>query len=465
MPRWAEKQALTLFLYVMENDKLKLKADFGVSVGIFYYYSMKKIFLLLVSMGVIMAHAKATSCQMTATGDYNDGNTFVADNADGFTLKYEVISATDKTVRVVRGDNYINATRITIPSQVDGFTVIEIGQGSFSECQNLTSVSIPNTIVGIRPFAFKRCNKLTAITIPASVTSINEEAFMECGLTALTIPGTVESIGNEAFEQNQNLKTLVIENGVKKISREAFGGCTSLTSFFLPSSVTKIEYGILWGCSSMTSMSVDSGNTVYDSRDNCNGIIETATNTLVMAYDKTVIPASVTAIGEDAFTLSYVTKVVLHEGVTSIGEGAFYKEESLRSITIPSTVSQIGESAFYGCVNLSEIYSRIKRPFAIDEYTFKYGDNGFKQIPATLYVPIGTKTLYENTAGWKEFTNIIEKDYTDPEPQDDESADISRINMEPRSEKGAIYDLQGRQMTRPGGKGIYIREGRKIIVK
>ena len=161
-----------------------------------------------------------------------------------------------------------------------------------------------------------------------SVTSIGNWAFSDCtGLTNITIPNSVTSIGNWAFNGCTGLTNITIPNSVTIINSEAFYGCTSLTSFTLPNSVRSIGKSAFHKCSGLTSINVNSGNTVYDSRDNCNAIIETRTNTLILGCQSTNIPNS----------------------VTSIGESSFSNCTGLTDITIPNSVKSIGVEAFSNC--------------------------------------------------------------------------------------------------------------------
>ena len=131
------------------------------------------------------------------------------------------------------------------------------------------------------------------------------------------IPEGVTEIEANTFRGCTSLTSVVIPEGVTEIGRWAFEGCTSLTSIVIPSSVTEISGTTFEGCSSLTSIVVEEGNSVYDSREGCNAIIETATNTLVQGCNSTIIPSSVTEIGENAFEgCSSLTSVVIPEGVT-----------------------------------------------------------------------------------------------------------------------------------------------------
>ena len=221
-------------------------------------------------------------------------------------------------------------------------------------CKNTV---IPNTVTSIGNQAFQYCSGLTSITIPDSVATIGNRAFSSCkGLTSIIIPDSVATIGNMAFNYCTGLTSVTIGSGVTTIGQYAFNHCTGLASITIPSSVTSIGNYALNECSDLASIVVDSANTVYDSRDNCNAIIKTSTNELIIGCKNTVIPNTVTNIGDNAFSeCSGLTSITIPDSVTSIGNWAFNNCSGLTSVTIPDSVATIGSNAFEGCSGLTSI--------------------------------------------------------------------------------------------------------------
>ena len=260
-------------------------------------------------------------------------------------------------------------------------SVTSIGQSAFSGCSGLTSIVIPSSVTSIEQSAFRGCSGLTSIDIPSSVTSIGKYVFRGCrGLTSVVIPSSVTSIGNDAFYECSGLTSVVIPSSVTSIGNDAFYGCSGLTSVVIPSSVTSIGNYAFRGCRGLTSIVVESGNSVYDSRNNCNAIIHTTSNTLIAGCKNTMIPSS----------------------VTRIWEYAFWGCSGLTYVVIPSSVTSIGKYAFTGCSGLISVTSYITKVFETGENAFSDCNN------ANLYVPIGLVNTFRSTADWKRFINIEE---------------------------------------------------------
>lgn len=265
--------------------------------------------------------------------------------------KNTIIPETVKTIGTGAFSRCFELSNITIPTGV-----INIKESAFNDCRELTSIIIPDGISTIEKNTFSDCSSLTNITLPNSVISIGDYAFSYCNsLKTITLPNSVISMGDYAFFHCESLTTITIPDGVTSIGEETFTGCNSLTGINIPKNVTSINNDA-FDRSSLVSISVDKNNKTYDSRNDCNAIIETATNTLIVGCKNTVIPDDVTNIGKRAFVgCEGLTSIIIPNSVTSIGEDTFFCCRSLISVTIPNSVTSIGGWAFSYCDNLKNI--------------------------------------------------------------------------------------------------------------
>ena len=254
----------------------------------------------------------------------------------------------------------------------------------YSYREKITSVTIGNSVTSIGKYAFRDCSHLTSVTIGNSVTSIGDYAFRGCsGLTSIEIPNSVTDIGNYAFFSCTSLTSIEIPNSVTRIWGDAFSNCTSLISITIPNSVISIGMEVFANCSALTSIEVEVGNSIYDSRDNCNAIIETSTNTLILGCKNTIIPNSVTSIGDFAFYgCTGLTSITIPNSVTSIEQWAFASCTGLTSITIPNNVTSIGLCAFIDCTGLMSI-TIPNSVTSIEDFAFDYVPNIFYSGTAT----------------------------------------------------------------------------------
>ena len=272
------------------------------------------------------------------------------------------------------------------------------------------TTQIPDGVRVIGRNAFYYCQSLESVKLPASITKIDEYAFYECEkLKSATISRNVRSIGDNAFSYCKSLESIDFPENLESIGQYVFNGCGMLASISIPVNVGFIGTAAFANTKSLSSITVDGKNTVYDSRQSCNAIIETATNTLITGCKTTQIPDGVRVIGRNAFYYCQsLESVELPASITKIDEYAFYECGSLKSATIPANVRYIGDNAYGYCKSIDFVESLVEVPFEIDNNVF-YQDT--KEM-ATLYVPKGSKSTYQSTKGW-EFVNVVEKESDD----------------------------------------------------
>ena len=345
------------------------------------------------------------------------------------------------------------------------YSVTSIGFEAFFGCSGLTSVAIPNSVSYIAYEAFYGCSGLTSVTIPNSVTTISDYAFSGCsGLTSVTIPNSVTSIGANPFSACTNLETIKVESGntnydsredcnaiietsnnslisgckntviptsVTSISYSAFSGCSGLTSVTIPNSVTSIKGYAFNFCSGITSVTipntvtwigtnpfawcanletikVESGNTNYDSREDCNAIIETSNNSLISGCKNTAIPNSVTSILLNAFSgCSGLTSITVPNSVKRISAEAFSGCSGLKSVAIGSSIAYIQQNAFYECKAIEAV--QVLATTAPFPSSNMFSDDTYSQ--AALYIPKGCCNAYIQFADWAQFSNIVESSF------------------------------------------------------
>lgn len=367
--------------------------------------------------------------------------------------------------------NSVEVTDLVIPN-----TIVTLNNYVFCNCEGLSSVTIPQSVKIINGNAFMDCKRLSNVDIAPSVTVIGSQAFYGCtDLTSITIPRSVNIIESEAFNYCPGLTGIIVESGnsyydsrdncnaiiktatntliagcqntiipntVTTISGDAFKGCNTLKSIDIPHSVISITGNPLEDCSSLESITVAENNPVYDSRDNCNAIIETAADKLIAGCQSTIIPHTVTSIGDRAFySCQELKSIEIPNSVKSIGKFAFAECTGLTHVIIPNSVETpvqySGAGWFMGCTNLSHvtigssitqmgiIFHRCPNISSViclattppvTEDTWTVWDSGLPEQPsnfdlevygqATLFVPVTSLEDYKTAKYWKQFSEI-----------------------------------------------------------
>ena len=247
-------------------------------------------------------------------------------------LKYtwdELISLEKITVendRITDSDNLYGG--LVIPSTVTG-----IGREAF-ESADITSVVIPPTIKSIPYRAFYRCYKLKKVEMSENIVTIGEEAFASC----------------------EALKDIELSENLTNLGRMAFARCLILSTIVIPEHVETIGYGCFSNCAELSEIYVDFNNDILDSRENCNAIIESDTNVLIVGCKNTIIPDGIVSIGKAAFyDCNNLVSINIPDGITRIENSAFFSCESLSNVVIPESVEEIGSGAFDYCRSITSL--------------------------------------------------------------------------------------------------------------
>ena len=307
-----------------------------------------------------------------------------------------------------------------IPAELDGYKVTSIGSFAFDECSNLKEVRIPEGVTAMLPEAFIRCRELTSVSIPDSMVDIGGSAetgtyggvpFMACPkletieispdhpvfmfadhalinrqrmalvyfanpdctgtyeiprgiktieayafyfskLTSVIIPDSVVYIGHSSFSECENLKDVVIAEGVRSIDSLAFAFCNMLESVNIPDSVTEIGPGAFNACDRLTAVQISPDHPVFELRDKM--LIQKEGMRIVSVLSgisgKYEIPEGIVEIWDRAFQYYLGLKeIIIPDSVTSIGAFAFYTCYDLQEVYIPGSVTEIGKDAFRDC--------------------------------------------------------------------------------------------------------------------
>ncbi len=383
---------------------------------------MKKVLSLLLSVAMLLSITAGFDFSAYADDVYTDGDFqfiilekgFYYDKTFHYDGKAEIIGYTG------------SETDITIPLRVSlnyqTYAVTSISNRAFAECENLTSVTIPESVTNIGDYSFYNCVNLTSVTIPESVTNIGDYSFFGCeNLTNVTIPAA--SIGDSAFMSCHSLADVTILEGVESIGSLAFFDCLSLTEIILPVSVVSIAEFAFAHCENLTGIYI--ANRECNIADDINTIADTATiygyanstaQEYAQKYDRTFSEIDDAVYGFEYRKLDdetaeitdytgFASDLIIPSNidgytVTGIGDFAFENCVYLTSVTIPDSVTYMGKVPFVDCYNLKNIYVEANN----QNYTSQHGVLFNKTATELKEYPMGKeKTSYSIPYG---VTNI-----------------------------------------------------------
>ena len=294
---------------------------------------------------------------------------------------------------VMTPSDYTGSSELIIPSSIEHegktWPVTKIGEqslGYFRQFDMIQRIVIPSSVTEIAPLAFDGVMGLESLYISKSVVKIDANLFGEVligdntnparieidpvnpvydsrdncnaivetatntllvGRKGSVIPSSVTSIADNAFKSCKELKSIVIPEGVKTIGKSAFEGCSGLTSITIPASVESIGNGAFFDCTGIRSIKVAQGNKVFDSREDCNAIVNTRTGELILACASTKIPNGIKKIGYRAFYHCTLTNGLnLPEGIEEIADEAFAGCTGYSELVLPASLKKIGKDVF-----------------------------------------------------------------------------------------------------------------------
>lgn len=331
-----------------------------------------------------------------------------AEERDGYSYL-----VSDEEVRIYRGSRDLSG-EVTVPAEIDGYPVTQIGSYAFSGCPNITGVHLPSSVVKIENGAFSGCTSLVSVTIPDSVTTMGEDVFKDCtSLKSFTLSRSLTEIPLGTFSGCSSLETIIIPDHIQSVGISAFSSCSSAKEIYIPKSVTEIAYGAFSNCSSVEKITIPfvgeslaensyrffatvfGGNNQYSVPQSLKEVVILSGDIPKGAFEqcayieKIYISDSVSNIHEQAFyrcpsikeivvdknnsvyhsdgncliesktkrlILGCQSSIIPGDGtVTTIGGYAFGQCSNLKKIVVPNSVQKIECHAFYGCSSLEEI--------------------------------------------------------------------------------------------------------------
>lgn len=278
--------------------------------------------------------------------------------------------------------------------------VKSIGAKSFSGCTRLLKINIPESVLSIGNYAFLGCVSLEEITLPSAMKEINKFTFCGCvRLKSVTFSNSINVIGDYAFSDCKSLSGQIeLPNSLVSIGNGAFSGCDGLDGVLVPNNVISIGNGAFENCSRIKGKFIVPNSIMIIGNNafrNCSNITSVT------------LPNSIKHINSFSFSgCSKLQEVNLPDELISIGNGAFEFCQSLYSIVLPFSLKSIGSKVFYKCKNISSIYLKSGNPVNIDECFLVF--DGINTHDCILYVPTGSKSIYELSDGWDYFININE---------------------------------------------------------
>ncbi len=328
---------------------------------------------------------KSDGLNGTIPGNFLKGDIVIPEKVSDGVREYTVVAIGDYSFY----NNQI--TSLSIPE-----SVFMIGTEAFAGCVNLTSFNLPESVKYLNSGTFRDCTNLSNVTLPYNLTTIAFSMFRNCvNLENINFPSAMTKIGDYAFEGCSGLKSVHFNslNYLKSIGREAFSKCTGLTTLRLPESVDDIQRSAFYDCSGLTEIYLSSSLTEIQEYvfSGCSGLTSIS------------FPSSLISIGPGAFReCSSLSQLSFPQSLESIGSGAFSNCTGLKQITLPAGITTLADYAFTSCPHLSIITYNASAPIPAQGNLFSW-ETYYK---ATLSMPNAPLEVIKSTYPWNHFRNI-----------------------------------------------------------
>lgn len=291
---------------------------------------------------------------------------------------------------------------IVIPETVrhdnTDYTVITVQSNAFKG-NEITSISLPNTVSVMGEACFESCSRLESVTLSAGLTSLGNSCFYDCrNLASVTLPEGIEELGYQCFYGCTSLESVVLPGSLRTIGNNCFYDCSALKSVTFGGSIGALPEKCFYGCTSLESIALPEG--VKELGENC---FYRCSN-----LASVTLPGSILSLGSDCFiSCTSLSSITLPEGLEMISGRCFYRCTSLTSIKLPRSLNYIGGSCFANCSYLTDVTCQWDTPTGVDADTDIF-ENIYTEC--RLHVPVGSTSAYMSTEPWSAFKYVVEAD-------------------------------------------------------
>ena len=374
-------------------------------------------------------------------------------------INYRINSSNPMDVSVCRLPNSTHYSGdIDIPSSVEHegvkYTVSGISNWAFENCSEITSISMPQSIVEIGESAFAGCSQLTSLSFPDSINYLEACVCYGCEkLCNLHLPSGIQVIGRSAFNGCKSLEEFVIPDSVKEIDGMVFKNCSGLKKIYWGKSVEKVGGDPFTGCRILkevyisdiskwckTNFTSELANPLYQQ-----GIVGGGTKLFLNGelLETLFVPNDINIVRKYTFYgYTWLKSIRFPETNMKVEDNAFSECRQLNSVYFGESTIQLGNQVFNHCEDIQYVVSKCREPYMFWDWTF------YKPIygKCTLFIPTGTKEIYASTSGWKNFTRVKETDVDDPGLKvslkvfGEGKVSVNDVNVEDNNTIVALYD-------------------------